>query len=55
MTKKEKRGGTRKGAGAKPKFGEPTITVAFRVPESKKPEIKTLVELKLNSYKFKKK
>ncbi len=49
-TKKEARGGTRKGAGAKPKFGEPTTTVAFRVPESKADEIKTLVKNSLKKY-----
>jgi len=55
MTKKEKRGGTRKGAGAKPKFGEPTTTIAFRVPESKVPEIKKIVKTKIETYKLKKK
>ena len=34
-TKKETRGGSRKNAGAKPKFLEQTKTIAFRCPVSK--------------------
>lgn len=41
------RGGSRKGAGAKPKYGEPTTTIAFRVPLSKVDEIKSLVKMHL--------
>ncbi len=44
-TKKETRGGTRKGSGAKPKYIEPTKTVAFRVPVSMVDEIKHLVNI----------
>lgn len=33
--KQKGRGGKRKGAGRKPKYSEPTTTIAFRVPESK--------------------
>jgi hypothetical protein len=50
--KREKptRGGTRKGAGAKPKYNETTTTIAFRVPISKVEEIKSLVKTKLIQY-----
>jgi len=47
---KETRGGTRKGSGAKPKYNEPTKTIAFRVPISKANEIKRIVKLKLKEY-----
>ncbi len=47
---KPTRGGTRKGAGAKPKYNEPTTTIAFRVPVSKVAEIKSLVKSKLIKY-----
>jgi len=47
MKKKEKRGGTRKNAGAKPKYSEQTKTVAFRCPHSKIDELKMLVKSKL--------
>jgi hypothetical protein len=43
----EKRGGKRPFSGAKPKYGEPTKTIAFRVPESKIEEIKAIVQQKL--------
>jgi len=39
-TKKETRGGTRQGSGAKPKYSEQTKTVAFRCPLSKVDELK---------------
>lgn len=45
--KLENRGGTRKGAGAKPKYSEQTKTVAFRCPMSKVDELKLLVKSKL--------
>lgn len=45
-----KQGGKRKGAGRKKKYYEPTITVAFRIPKSKKKFIKQLVNNKLLSY-----
>jgi hypothetical protein len=38
------RGGARKGAGRKPKYGEKTITVAFRIPASKKGEVEKAVK-----------
>ena len=45
--KKETRGGTRKGSGAKPKYNEGTKTVAFRCPLSKVDELKLVVKSKL--------
>lgn len=48
--KKETRGGTRKGSGAKPLYGEKTKTIAFRIPISKESEIKSIVKLKLEEY-----
>ena len=45
--KKEARGGSRKNAGAKPKYNEQTKTVAFRCPLSKVDEIKLIVKSKL--------
>jgi hypothetical protein len=47
---KSTRGGTRKGAGAKPKYSEPTTTIAFRVPVSKVERIKQLVKIQLIQY-----
>lgn len=49
---KEKRGGKREGAGAKPKYKEPTKTIAFRVPISKAEEIKKVVKAILKKYKL---
>lgn len=48
--KKETRGGTRQGSGAKPKYNEQTKTVAFRCPISKVDEIKLLVKLMLSEW-----
>ena len=45
--KKEARGGTRQGSGAKPKYNEETKTVAFRCPLSKVDELKIVVKSKL--------
>lgn len=50
QTKKEARGGTRKGAGAKPKYGEPTKQIVFRCPESKVVKMKTLIRSKLSNW-----
>ena len=47
--KKETRGGTRQGSGAKPKYNEQTKTVAFRCPLSKVDELKLLVKSKLSA------
>jgi len=40
-------GGKRKGSGAKPKYNEKTTTIAFRCPQSKVSELKSLVKAKL--------
>ncbi len=48
--KKENRGGKRANAGSKPKYSEPTKTIAFRVPESKINEVKEVVKVLLNKY-----
>ena len=45
--KKQTRGGTRQGSGAKPKYSEQTKTVAFRCPLSKVDELKIIVKSKL--------
>jgi len=50
--KQETRGGTRKGAGAKPKYSEQTKTVAFRCPLSKVYELKKIINEKLNEFKL---
>ena len=52
-TKKETRGGTRKNAGAKPKYNEQTKTVAFRCPLSKVDELKIIVKSKLSEWSVK--
>lgn len=51
--KKETRGGTRKNAGAKPKYSEQTKTVAFRCPLSKVDELKNIVKSKLSEWSVK--
>lgn len=43
--KQHNRGGSRKNAGAKPKYTEPTKTTAFRIPISKIDEVKSLVRV----------
>jgi hypothetical protein len=48
-TKKETRGGTRLGSGAKPKYNEPTKTISFRVPISKIEAIKKMVTAELKN------
>lgn len=50
--KKQNRGGVRINAGAKPKYNEPTKTIAFRCPESKVNEIKDMVKSKLDLWKL---
>ena len=50
---KETRGGTRNGAGAKPKYKEETKTVAFRCPLSKVDELKIIVKSKLSEWSVK--
>lgn len=44
MKKKPTHGGRREGSGRKPKYGEPTVTVAFRVPVSKLEQVKKQVK-----------
>lgn len=51
--KKETRGGTRQGAGAKPKYNEQTKTVAFLCPLSKVDELKLIVKSKLSEWSVK--
>jgi len=51
--KKETRGGTRKGSGAKPKYPEKTKTVAFRCPLSNVDELKLIVKSKLSEWSVK--
>jgi hypothetical protein len=51
--KKEARGGTRQGSGAKPKYSEQTKTVAFRCPLSKIDELKLYVTAKLSEWSVK--
>jgi hypothetical protein len=48
--KKHKQGGKRLGAGAKPKYNEPTKTIAFRVPVSKIEHIKSLIKTLLDGW-----
>jgi len=47
---KLKHGGKRQNSGAKPKYTEPTKTIAFRVPISKIDEVKEAVNKMLLSY-----
>ncbi len=51
--KKETRGGTRKGSGAKPKYNEETKTVSFRCPLSKVDELKLVVKSILSEWSVK--
>jgi len=48
--KKETRGGTRQGSGAKPKYSEQTKTVAFRCPVSKVEKLKEIVNAQLSGW-----
>lgn len=52
MKKTPTRGGSRKNAGAKPKYNEPTKTVAFRCPVSKENEFREVGNAKLNEWKI---
>lgn len=45
---KQTHGGSRQNSGAKPKYNEPTIPVAFRVPESHANKVKSIVKDYLN-------
>ena len=51
--RKETRGGTRQGSGAKPKYNEETKTVAFRCPLSKVDELKIILKSKLSEWSVK--
>ena len=53
MIKQEKRGGTRKSSGDKPKYNELTKTVSFRCPISKVDELKIVVKSKLSEWSVK--
>ena len=53
QTKKNTRGATRQGSGAKPKYNEQTKTVAFRCPLSKVDELKLVVKSKLSEWSVK--
>lgn len=48
--KKENRGGKREGAGRKLKFDEETITVSYRIPETKKDDLDKLVNKQLTKW-----
>lgn len=50
MSKKENRGGARKGTGPKLKYGEPTVPIGYRVPESKAAEFRQVVERLLKGW-----
>ena len=48
--KKENRGGAGRNQGRKQKYGEPTVKVNYRVPESMKPELDEYVAKRLVKY-----
>jgi len=50
MVKSEKRGGTRTGSGAKPKYNEKTQTFGVRCPSSKINELKSIIKSKLSEW-----
>ena len=50
MKSKTKKGGSRKGSGAKSKYGEPTTTIAFRVPISRVQHVKDLMRGLLDAW-----
>ena len=50
LNKKETRGGTRQGSGAKPKYNEPTKTISFRVPVSRIEHVKSLLKTLLDGW-----
>ena len=47
---KTKKGGKRKGSGAKPRYNEPTKTIAFRVPISRIEHVKSLLKTLLDGW-----
>lgn len=50
QNKKNTRGGTRQGSGAKPKYNEPTTTFGVRCPISKVDELKLIIKSKLSKW-----
>lgn len=48
--KTKNKGGFRIGSGAKPKYGEKTVTFGVRCPISKVPELKEIIKSKLKDY-----
>jgi hypothetical protein len=53
LNEKPKRGGARKGSGAKPQYNEETKTFGVRCPVSKVDELKQIINHKLNEWKKK--
>ena len=53
MKKETKRGGTRKGSGAKPKYNEKTETFGVRCPISKIEQLKLIIKAKLLEWSLK--
>ena len=53
VQRKATRGGSRKGSGAKPKYGEKTKTIAFRVPMSKLEHVKNTIKTLLDGWAIK--
>lgn len=51
--KKTTHGGARKGAGNKPKYKEPSVTIAIRVPASHKLRLVKIVKKELEKLKIK--
>ena len=47
---KKQSGGTRKGSGAKPKYGESTTTFGVRCPVSKVDELQEMIRSKLSEW-----
>jgi len=52
-SKKNNRGGIRKGSGAKPKYNEATKTFGIRCPTSKIDELKFIIKAKLLEWSLK--
>lgn len=52
MTQKHTHGGARRNAGAKPKYFEKTKTISVQCPISKIPELKEVIQEKLDSWKI---
>jgi hypothetical protein len=48
---KNTHGGANRNQGAKPKYNEPTTTIAFRVPVSKVTELKGIIKEYLQQFK----